>query len=457
MRETIKMNEEELLELCRYAVNTAEKKGTDAAEIQALYESELEVEAEMGQVSSVNQTIGSQIAVRIYIGKKMGAAFTSIATKDSVEESIKLAIAAAKASTIDEQWESLPTPAEYPSVEGLWNLEIVNMNPSEIVNNVNELIARSSAEEEGLIPASVGGGTSAYHSGYANSNGIEHSEKGSLAYAFLAAVAKIENGMTPMTSCFDMKRSPDLDLDYVVEDVTSTIRAMKKTENGKSGKHDVLMHPSAYGQLLQFTLVPSIRGDNVTRGKSKIGDKLGEKIAAENLNIYDDGTNPCGIRASIADDEGVPRQRTPILEDGVLQSFIWDTYWANRRGVESTGNASRNRRQSLVEIAPSNVVVESGSRTYEEILNEVEFGYLVKGLQGAHSSNPESGDFSVVGNPAILIEDGEMKGAVHGLALSGNVYDLLKNAHQIASEQIVLQRLIGAPILFGDVGVIAKG
>ncbi|MBD3157230.1 MAG: hypothetical protein GF309_00450 [Candidatus Lokiarchaeota archaeon] len=450
------MNEKTLLDLCTDALDVAEKKGVDAAEIQAHHESELESEAEMGQVSSVNQKTGSEIAVRLYIGQRMGSAFTSIATSDSVEKAVDLAIAAAKASTVDEKWEDLPTPADYPSVEELWNSEVANLESSTIVERTNELIARSSSEE-GLIPASAGGGISLYQSAYANTNGIEHSERGSLAYAFLAAVARTESGMTPMTFCFDMKRSPDLDLDYVIDEVTSTIRVMKETAKGRAGKHDVVMHPSAYGQLLQYTLVPSIRGDNVTRGKSKIGDKLGESIAAETLNVYDDGTNPRGIQASIADDEGVPRQKTPILEDGILQSFIWDNYWANRRGVESTGNASRNRRQGLVEVAPSNVVVESGSVSDEELISGIDYGYLIKGLQGAHSSNPESGDFSVVGNPAILIENGEPVGAVHGLALSGNVYDLLKSINKIASEEIVLQQLIGPLILFSDVSVVTKG
>jgi PmbA protein len=113
-------------------------------------------------------------------------------------------------------------------------------------------------------------------------------------------------------------------------------------------------------------------------------------------------------------------------------------------------------RQGLVEIAPSNTVVEPGGRDIRDIVSEIEHGYLIRDVQGAHSSNPESGDFSMVGNPAILIEDGEMVGAVHGLMVSGNVYELLNGAVEVAETPIVLEGLIGPEIVFEDVGVIAR-
>jgi PmbA protein len=80
----------------------------------------------------------------------------------------------------------------------------------------------------------------------------------------------------------------------------------------------------------------------------------------------------------------------------------------------------------------------------------------VRDVQGAHSSNPESGDFSIVGNPAVLIEDGEMKGAVHGLMVSGNVFGLLKQVVEVAKKPLVLQGLIGPEIVCEDMKVIAR-
>ncbi len=95
------------------------------------------------------------------------------------------------------------------------------------------------------------------------------------------------------------------------------------------------------------------------------------------------------------------------------------------------------------------------------MIGDIKSGYLIKGLQGAHSSNQETGDYSVVGNPAFRIIDGELKGAVHGLMLAGNAFELIKKADKIGSD--VRSYLVGAggsliapSIQFNDVQIVAK-
>ncbi len=448
------IDEKQLLDLCKYIVKSGQKKGADAIEVHGVFLSELEANVRQGQVNSVNKKLGTSIAIRLYIGKKMGSAFTNLATKEDADEALKLAIASAKATTEDEDWIGLPTPSEYPKVD-LWDDSIPECDPAQAVDIISEVLSRLS-QEPGLIPAFGVGGADFAISAYANSNGIAHSEKSSIGYAFVATVAQTETGVTPSIGSFDIQRNLELDLDAIIKDNLDTVRICKKTAQGKTGKHTVIIHPRAYGQLMDNTLFKSIRGDNVARGISKIGDKIGDQVADERITIYDDGTDPRGLNSSSADDEGVPRQRTPIIEKGVLQSFLWDTYWANKMGLKSTGNAKRNARQGLVEISKSTAVIEPGEREIEEIIKEIDHGYYIHNVQGAHSSNPDSGDFSVVGNPAILIENGEMIGAVHGLMFSGNIFDLLMNIQEVSSTVRVLFSTIGPDIAFKDVDVITK-
>jgi len=451
------ISEKELLEVCKHLVEEGKKLGADHIEVQAQDSTDLESVIEMGQVSTVNQTAGVGIAIRVFIGKRTGSAFTNMTSKDETKEALELALAAARATTDDENIQQLPKPAQYVNIQGLWDEEILAAEASKVAEVSAELVAKSTSSEPGIIPGFGGTGSTVFSGAYANSNGVEHSEKGSVAYTYLACVAPIENGMTPMVFAFDVRRDPNLDVAKVVDEVVETIRIVKKTAQGKTGKFTIVMHPSAYGQILQYTLFESVRGDNVARGKSKIGDKLGETIASELITIVDDGTDTRGLNASIADDEGIPRQRTPIIEKGVLRSFIWDNYWAQRMGVQSTGNAKRNKRQGLVEISTSNIVVEPGNREVEEIISEIDYGFYIRGVQGAHSSNPESGDFSIVGNPAILIENGKMVGAVHGLMVSGNAFDLLKQVVEVAKTPLNMQTVIAPEIVFKDVDIIAKG
>ena len=449
-------DERTLLELCRHIVASGERMGATAVEAQASSTSEVVSNIQLSQISGVNRKDLDGIAVRAFVGQRMGSAFTNISTKRAVEEALSLALKAAKASTPDEDWTSLPKPTKYPVIMGLWHDSVPDCDSVRVVEFAEEFMSRAVGAEPGLIPTYGGSGVDAEHSAYANSNGIEHSERGTTAYVSLAAIAQIESGVTPAVGSYDIRRDLEFDFDWVVDDIVSMIRLCKKTVKGKTGSHTVLFHPDAYQQILFYTLVQSIRGDNVARGKSMIADKIGEAIASELVTIVDDGTIPEGVATSIADDEGVPRRRTPIIEEGVLRSFIWDSYWANKMGVESTGNANRSMRQGQVELSPSTIVVEPGRREIGDLISDVRHGYLVRDVQGAHSSNPESGDFSIVGNPAILIENGEMKGAVHGLMVSGNVYDLLKQVVDVAKKPLVLQGLIGPELVCEDMKVIAR-
>ncbi|MHA2002845.1 MAG: TldD/PmbA family protein [Candidatus Thorarchaeota archaeon] len=451
------IEEKVLLDLCKHIVESGKTKGADHIEVHATSEAEVESDVEMGQISQVSKKNLSEIAIRLYIGKRMGSAFTNIPTKEAGDEALDLAISAAKATTEDEDWSGFPSPPDaYPVIKGLWQDSVVKSDSGEVVGLAGKALGLASKAEPGLIPGFGGSAAIGFSAAYANSNGIAHSDKGTFALVVLGGIAQTETGMTPMVFSYDITRDMNVDVERTVEDVASTIRICKNSAEGKTGKHTVIMHPGAYGQLMFFTLIQSIRGDNVARGKSKIGDKLGEKIASEKFTIVDDGLHPRGVSSSSADDEGVPRQRTPIIEKGVLRSFLWDTYWANKMSVKSTGNAKRNMRQGLVDISPSNIVVEPGKREIEDIIKGIEHGYYIRGVQGAHSSNPESGDFSIVGNPAILIEKGKMVGAVHGLMVAGNIYDLLNQVDEIAKTPLYLQSVIGPEIVFKDVSLIAK-
>ena len=261
--------------------------------------------------------------------------------------------------------------------------------------------------------------------------------------------------MTPGVFSYDIRRDLDVDLEMTVSKIANLIRLCKNVVKGKTGKHTVVFHPQAYAQLLNYTLMEGVKGDNVARGKSKIADKIGDTIASKQFSLLDDGLYAGGANTSIADHEGVPRQRTPIVEKGVLKTFLWDTYWANKMGVKSTGNAKRNMRQGLVEIGFTNLVIEPGTREIDDIISEIDHGYYIQSVQGAHSANPESGDFSVVGNPAILIEKGKMVGAINGLMVSGNAFDMLKNIVEVAKTPHALVSWIGPEIICKKIDIIA--
>jgi PmbA protein len=448
--------EKELLELCKYVVSFGMKSGATEIEALAQWHNDLEADIELSEINSVNQKIGTEIAIRLFIGKRMGSAFTNIPTKESLKEAVDLAIAAAKVTTEDHDWISVPQRHEYTTIEGLWNEAVVKTDPSKVVDLTGMLISAALESEPGLVVIFGGAGASSFTSAYANSNGASCSESGTTSYLAEGAMAQTESGATPMVADYDVRRDLSLDLERTIKNVANQIRICKTKVKGKTGKYTAVFHPQAYSQLFNYTLMQGVRGDNVARGKSKIADKIGDVIATELFSLVDNGVFPGGAATSIADDEGVPRQRTPIIENGVLRSFLWDTYWANKMGVKSTGNARRSMRQGLIEINPTTLVIESGMREIEAIIKEIDYGYYILNVQGAHSSNPESGDFSIVGNPAFLIENGEITGSIDGLMVSGNIFEVLADIVEIAKKPIKLFSWIGPEFVVKNIDITAK-
>jgi len=174
------------------------------------------------------------------------------------------------------------------------------------------------------------------------------------------------------------------------------------------------------------------------------------------VTIWDDGLYPGGLRTWAFDGEGVAQQKTLLIEKGILRNFLYDNYSAKKEGKESTGNASRAGYLSTPNIEPTNFQFASGTITPNELLAEVNDGLIIYYLQGAHSSNPISGEFSVVATPAWKIKKGEIIHSTRGVMLAGNIFEVLKNTSAIANNERKIGQLISPWILVDNVRVIGK-
>ena len=137
----------------------------------------------------------------------------------------------------------------------------------------------------------------------------------------------------------------------------------------------------------------------------------------------DDGLLPGGLDSSAFDAEGVPSQKTVLIEDGVLKGFLYDSYTAGKDGVQSTGNADRAGYSDVPSVGIRNMIISSPDA--RDLLAETK-GYKVGGLIGAHTANPISGDFSVEARNCFFVAPGEAAKPIRSLMLAGNVFELLK-------------------------------
>jgi PmbA protein len=146
------MDENKLLELSGYIVSKGQRLGASHVEVLSRSSSEVDVVIESGEISGVENRLSDGIAIRLYIGKRMGSAFTNIPTTEAADEALAMALASAKVTTEDPDWVALPEPRKYPSIKGLWNEDIAKCEPAKAVEIAGDFMKRATEAEEGSGP-----------------------------------------------------------------------------------------------------------------------------------------------------------------------------------------------------------------------------------------------------------------------------------------------------------------
>jgi PmbA protein len=214
------------------------------------------------------------------------------------------------------------------------------------------------------------------------------------------------------------------DPEYLIERTKQDLRRAETTAEPLRGKVTALLTPSMLKTLLRAVAM-GVNGRNVARGNSPLRDRLGERIAAEGFSLIDDPHAPYAGGSCPISDEGVPTCTTPIIEQGVLKSFLYDLDSAGLAGADPTGHDG---------CRPYSLTVPPGETPSEELLADIEDGIYVSYLMGFGQGNLINGDFSCNVGRGFRIRDGEVVGRLKNTMIAGNVYELLAGNVQLSSD-----------------------
>jgi TldD protein len=167
-----------------------------------------------------------------------------------------------------------------------------------------------------------------------------------------------------------------------------------------------------------------LEADHIQKGASVYEGRLGERVADPLVTAYDDGLLPGEWGTDAIDDEGTLRQKTMVIEEGRLTSFLYDRVRAEADGVASTGNGRRQSFRHLPIPRMTNTYIAPGDPTPEEIISEVERGFYAVSFAGGQVE-PATGDFVFGVSEGYLIEGGEVTRPCRGATLIGNCIDAL--------------------------------
>jgi PmbA protein len=325
----------------------------------------------------------------------------------------------------DDRWESF-IQNRSSGKEGIIDSSVLDINSEEAVHGADLIFQEAKAFDPRIT--SVSGGVYVQYGAFAvgNSDGILKASASTSTFG-QSYITAVQDGKTKTGFDYIMDRGVPSFGGIGTKGAEKAVKLLDSTPLGKSEQTKFVFDPIAAGQFIKTALSNSVNGKSVVEGRSAFSDRIGDQVGVKNPNIYDDGQILEDPSVHAIDGEGYPRTTTPIIEKGVLKTFIFDNYYAKAYGTESTGNADRGGPQpyeALPSVAPTTISVSPGSKDLDGLIAEIENGILVTDfMTGMMHSNLISGDFSVVSPSSFVIENGEIKHPIDAVTIAGNLYN----------------------------------
>ncbi|MDW8067229.1 MAG: TldD/PmbA family protein [Aquificaceae bacterium] len=205
---------------------------------------------------------------------------------------------------------------------------------------------------------------------------------------------------------------------------------MLKAKPAPAGTFTVVLSGQAGGTMIHEAVGHGLEADLVQKGLSVYKDKIGQKVASELITVVDDATLENHNGSFTVDDEGVPAQRTVLIEEGYLVGYMYDRLTAIREGKESTGNGRRQSYAHIPMVRMTNTYIASGKDNPEDIIADTKKGILVVKMGGGEV-NTVTGDFVFEVMEGYMIENGKITYPIRSATLIGNGPKALQNVDAV--------------------------
>ena len=271
----------------------------------------------------------------------------------------------------------------------------------------------------------------------------------------LVAVGVVSNGKE-MSNDYQIKlgKLDEIDVDALVKKAVDGAKEKLGGEVAPTGQYPVIFSTEAMCSLLG--VYSSIfNSEAAQKGLSKLAGKEGEVIAAPCVTLVDDPFHCDNPEPMNFDAEGSPTHKKAVIENGVLNTLLYNLKTAAVAGKKTTGNASKAGYDAAVGIRPFTMYLQGGDMTEEELLQKAGNGVYITSLGGLHAgADAISGDFSLQSS-GYMIENGVKTRYVKSFTVAGNFYELLKNIAALANN-CRLPRAMGSTT-FGAPSVLVEG
>lgn len=397
------------------------------------------------KVEVLKQAFSKGIGLRVFHKQKLGFSHSNDFSTESLNSLVERTLQMAKFTTSDEH-NGLPDilPAATADELEIFDFRTLDLTPDQKIRFAREM-EEAALNTDRRIKLVEGSSYSdiEHHVLLVNSKGFQSKYKGTSSLLSCSVVAE-EDSRKQVNYWHSSKRFFS-DHGRIADIGLKAAKRSLEMLGGKkikSGKFPVVFDPITASSFVG-AIAAAVDGEMVRRKMSFLADKLGEKVAPGFLTLYDDGTRKRGLGTHPFDGDGVRTSRKAIIQNGILKSFIYDTYTSRKVNGVSTGNAARSYN-SPPHISPTNFYIENGSLTPNEIVKNVGRGLLVKGLIG-FGVDTVSGHFSK-GAHGIWIENGELAFPVEEITIASSLTEMLERIEMVGND-LFFQGSIGSPTI----------
>ena len=418
----------------------------DAYEIYIDESNIIQLDSVKEELNFAKEEIELGVGIRVLKDKKQGFAFTS--NLDKIAQTATQAIENTKLTKVDESY-AFAEVEKIPPVNKVYDKKYDDLSLDESVEFLKTTI--DTAIDSGCDVTGSGFTASKGKSLIMNSNGVSIEDEGT-GFGIGISVMLEKDGEVATAYNSQSSRFFDLNGNKIANDVCELAKNSLNTKPIETNDYDVILDYYAATGLLQ-TFIGAFNGENVMRGRSILKDKIGSEIANPTLTLTDNPLLEKGMSTAKCDGEGSVSKKTDLIKDGILNSFIYDIYTANKEGVKTTSNGLRGSYLTTPMISPTNLEFKFSEM---KDLSEINKGVLTTSVLGAHTANPISGDFSVEASNAFKIENGELTEPINKAMISGNIFEIMKKVEGLNSEIKQYGSFIIPKLLVHDLRVVGQ-
>jgi PmbA protein len=366
------------------------------------------------------------VMARTVLGKKIGVAVTNRIDHESVASVIRTAAEIAEHQREDPHFVSLPSSGPAPEVKGFYP-ETADYSPGDRAGDIEKAVHLCKVQRmSGSGAWEMEDGVTAV----VNSLGTKQYFQGTTAH--LTMTIDAGDGASGWAQGYDRDVSK-IDAEQIARLATLKAGISKNSIELPPGNYTVILEEAAVASLLLFLGFIGFGAKTFIQGRSFMARNMGKKITSDKITIVEDPFHPA-MNAMPFDYEGVPKKRVPLIENGVAKGVVYNSYYANQAGVESTGHALPPN--NTFGPYPKNMVMSEGDSNLEKMIVSTDRGILITRFWYINYMNPMLTQVTgTTRDGTFLIENGKIKSAVKNMRIGQSILDAFSNVEMMSKDR----------------------